>query len=174
MSIHVLEQFCSHNASESFCPFWTNKSVMCAQSFPLASSADSIWHRTRHCVKCTWELWKTSIYQPTNAHKISYKTHLKHFKTLRHISILSDHHQGALFLAKVILQYSQFNSYLETRCCGSISCCVGMCCVAVAFRPIAAIFRLLKFCSKSVIYIYIYICLYVTKQYIYDTLWAKL
>ena len=32
--------------------------------------------------------------------------------------------QGALFLAKVILQYSQFNSYLQTRCCGSISCCV--------------------------------------------------
>ena len=58
--------------------------------------------------------------------------HIKHFKTLRHISILSDHHQGALFLAKVILQYSQFNSYLQTRCCGSVSCCVGMCCGAVA------------------------------------------
>ena len=28
------------------------------------------------------------------------------FKTLRHVSILSDHHQGALFLAKVILRYS--------------------------------------------------------------------
>ena len=25
-----------------------------------------------------------------------------------------------------------FNSYLQTRCCGSISCCVGMCCGAVA------------------------------------------
>ena len=58
--------------------------------------------------------------------------HLKHFKTLRNVSILSDHHQGALFLAKVMLQYSQFNSYLRTRCCGSISCCVGMCCGAVA------------------------------------------
>ena len=69
----------------------------------------------------------TSIYQPTNAHIISHKTplkHFKHFKTLRHVSILSDHHQGALFLAKVIFQYSQFNSYLQTRCCGSISCCV--------------------------------------------------
>ena len=66
----------------------------------------------------------TSIYQPTNAHIISHKTVLKQFKTLRHVSILSDHHQGALFLAKVILQYSQFNSYLQTRCCGSISCCV--------------------------------------------------
>jgi len=55
---------------------------------------------------------------------ISHKTLLKHFKTLRHVSILSDHHQGALFLAKVTLQYSQFNSYLQTRCCGSISCCV--------------------------------------------------
>ena len=44
----------------------------------------------------------TSIYQPTNAHIISYKARLKHFKTLRHISILSDHHHGALFLAKVI------------------------------------------------------------------------
>ena len=37
----------------------------------------------------------TSIYQPTNAHIISHKTLLKHFKTLRHVSILSDHHQGA-------------------------------------------------------------------------------
>ena len=73
----------------------------------------------------------TSIYQPTNAHIISYKTLLKHFKTLRYVSILSDNHQGALFVAKVIIQYSQFNSYLQTRCCGSISCCVGMCCGAV-------------------------------------------
>ena len=73
----------------------------------------------------------TSIHQPTNAHLIPHKTLLKHFKTLRHVSILSDHHQGALFLAKVILQYSQFNSYLQTRCCDSISC-VGMCCGAVA------------------------------------------
>ena len=63
----------------------------------------------------------TSIYQPTNAHIISHRTLLKHFKALRHVSILSDHHQGALFLAKFILQYSQFNSYLQTRCCGSIS-----------------------------------------------------
>jgi len=46
----------------------------------------------------------TSIYQPTNEYIISHKTLLKHFKTLRHVSILSDHHQGALFLAKVILQ----------------------------------------------------------------------
>ena len=48
-----------------------------------------------------------SIYEPTNARIISHKTNLKHFKTLRHVSILSDHHHGALFLAKVILQYSQ-------------------------------------------------------------------
>ena len=74
----------------------------------------------------------TSIYQPTNAHIISHKTLLKHFKTLRHVSILSDHHQGALFLVKVIIRYSQFNSYLQTRCCGSISCCVGMYCGAVS------------------------------------------
>jgi len=64
------------------------------------------------------------------------KFHIKHFlNTLKHsdtVSILSDHHQGALFLAKVILQYSQFKSYLQTRCCGSISCYVGMCCGAVA------------------------------------------
>jgi len=66
----------------------------------------------------------TSIYQPTNAHIILHKTLLKHFKALRHVSILSDHHQGTLFLAKVILQYSQFNSYLQARCCGSILCCV--------------------------------------------------
>ena len=74
----------------------------------------------------------TLIYQPTNAHIISHKTHVKHFKTLRHVSILSDHHQGALFLAKVLLHYSQFNSYSQTRCCGSISCCVGMCCGAAS------------------------------------------
>ena len=74
----------------------------------------------------------SSVYQPTNAHIISHKTRLKHFKTPLHVSILSDHHQGALSLAKVILRYSQFNSYLQTRCCGSISCCVGMCCGAVA------------------------------------------
>jgi len=83
----------------------------------------------------TWRQMRcgiTSIYQATNAHIISHKTHLKHFKTLRHVSILSYYHQGALFLAKVILQYSQFNSYLQTRCCGSISCCVGMRCGAVA------------------------------------------
>jgi len=77
-------------------------------------------------------LWITSIYQPTNAHIISYKTLLKRFKTLRHVSILLDHHQGALFLAKVILQYSQFNSHLQTRCWGSIIYCVGMCCGTVA------------------------------------------
>jgi len=34
--------------------------------------------------------------------------------------------------AKVILQYSQFNSYLQTRFCGSILYCVWMCCGAVA------------------------------------------
>ena len=86
----------------------------------------------RRCHEFTKRRSITSIYQPTNAHIISHKTLLKHFKTLRHVSILSDHHQGALFLAKVILRYSQFNSYLQTRCCGSISCCVGMCCGAVA------------------------------------------
>jgi len=77
-----------------------------------------------------WKLTRriTSVYQPTNAHIISHKTLLKHLKTLRHVSILSDHNEGALFLAKVMLQYSQFNSYLQTRCCDSMSCCVGMCC----------------------------------------------
>jgi len=74
----------------------------------------------------------TSVYQLTDAHIISHKTLLKHFKTLRHVLILSDQHQRALFLAKVILRYSQFNSYLHMRYCGSISCCVGMCCGAVA------------------------------------------
>jgi len=55
--------------------------------------------------------------------------HIKHLKSLRHVSILSDHHQGAvLFLAKVVSQYSQFNSFLQTKCCGSMSCCVAMCC----------------------------------------------
>ena len=84
------------------------------------------------CIRCMYKSYCstvhfrriTSVYQPTNAHIISHKTLLKHFKTLRLVSILSDHHQGALFLDKVILQYSQFNSYLQKRCCGSISCCV--------------------------------------------------
>jgi len=53
----------------------------------------------------------TSVYQPTNAHIISHKTLIKHFKTLRHVSILSDHYKGALFLAKFMFQCSQFNSY---------------------------------------------------------------
>ena len=55
---------------------------------------------------------------------LNYDAQNHELKTLQHVSILSDHHQGALFFAKVILQYSQFNSYLQTRCCGSISCCV--------------------------------------------------
>jgi len=83
----------------------------------------------------TSEQWNIiiSVYKPTNVHIISHKLHLKHFKTLPHVSILSHHHhQGALFLAKVMLQYSQFNSYLQTRYYGSVSCCVGMCCGAVA------------------------------------------
>ena len=97
----------------------------------------------------------TSIYQPTNVRIVSHKTLLKHFKTFRHVSILSDHHQGALFRAKVILQYSQFNSYLQTRCCGSISCCVGMCCGTVArcatYDKIETCRSVLK-CFKSVLY----------------------
>jgi len=60
-----------------------------------------------------------------------YNFHLKHFKVLkplRHISIFLDHHQGvSLSLAKFIT-YSRFTSFLTTRCCGSISCCVGICC----------------------------------------------
>ena len=77
-----------------------------------------------------WIIHNSSNYRATNAHIILHKTLLKHLKTLRHVSILSDHHQGALFLTKIMLQYSQFNSYLQTCCCGSISC-VGMCCGAV-------------------------------------------
>ena len=69
---------------------------------------------------CFLELRVISIYQPMNAHIISHKTLLKRFKTLQHVSILSDHHQGALFLAKVILQYSQFNWYLQRRYSGNI------------------------------------------------------
>ena len=41
-----------------------------------------------------------------------YNFHLKHFKTLRHVSIFSDHHQDvSSFLAKVIT-YSRFSSFL--------------------------------------------------------------
>jgi len=43
-----------------------------------------------------------SVHQPTNAHVISHEILLKRFETLRHVSILSDHHHGALFLAKVM------------------------------------------------------------------------
>ena len=92
------------------------------------------WGKRVHISYCSTVHFRriTSIYQPTNAHIISHKTLLKYCKTLRHVSILSDHHQGALFLAKAILQYSQFNSYLQTSSFGSISCCVRMCCGAVA------------------------------------------
>jgi len=69
-------------------------------------------------------LFLAKLYYGIHNSIISHKTHLKHFKTLRHVSMLSDHHQGALLLAKFILRYSQFNSYLQTSCCGSISCCV--------------------------------------------------
>jgi len=62
-------------------------------------------------------LQNPSINKPKNAHIISYKIILKHFKIFRHVSILSDHHQGALFLAKVMLQDSQFNSYLQASIC---------------------------------------------------------
>ena len=72
----------------------------------------------------------TSIYQQTNAHTISHKTLLKHFKTLRHVSILSDHHQGALFLAKVILkiQFVFANEVLWHHimlCCGTVARCAS-------------------------------------------------
>ena len=108
---------------------------MTARAETTISVNDSVWCVQVH-ESVTKNLGLFSVYQPTNAHIISHKTifkkTLKHFKTLRHVSILSDHHQGGLFLAKFILQYSQFNSYLQTRCCGSISCFVGMCCGAVA------------------------------------------
>ena len=71
------------------------------------------------------------INQQLHLHNFHIKHFKKHLKSLRHVSILSDHHQGALlFLVKVILQYSQFNSFLQTRCCCSMSCSVGMCCSA--------------------------------------------
>ena len=50
---------------------------------------------------CYKQFGTTSIHQPSNAHIISHKTLLKHFKTLRHVSILSDHHQGAISLLKL-------------------------------------------------------------------------
>jgi len=71
-------------------------------------------------------VWECVVEQWLDVHRVLSN------KRLLHVSILSDHHQGALFLAKVILQYSQFNSYLQMRCCGSISRCVGMRCGAVA------------------------------------------
>jgi len=71
----------------------------------------------------------TSIYQTTNAHIISHKTLLKHPDMFRSYQIVI---RELCSFAKVILHYSQFNSYLQTRCCGSISCCVGMCCGTMA------------------------------------------
>ena len=54
------------------------------------------------------------INQQLHLQKISHKTLQEHLKLLPHVSILSDHHQGALlFLAKVILHYSQFNSFKD-------------------------------------------------------------
>ena len=83
----------------------------CDGLITLPEESNRVWHYKSHCSTVHFRRI-TSIYQPTNAHIISHKTLLKYFKTLRHVSILSDHHQGALFLAKVILRYSQFNSYL--------------------------------------------------------------
>ena len=71
-------------------------------------------------------VWVTNIYQPTNAHIISHKTHLKHSDMFRSCQIIIRELSSLLKL-----YYSQFNWYLQTRCCGSISCCVGMCCGAV-------------------------------------------
>ena len=101
--------------------------IHCFFNFVQWPTDAQLFHKLSHCCIFFYVLYFcriTSIHQPTNAHILSYKTLLKHFKTRRRVSILSDHHQGALFLAKVILQYSQFDSYLQTRCCGSISCCV--------------------------------------------------
>ena len=77
----------------------------------------------------------TSIYQPTYAHIISHKTLSKHFNTLQHSDMFRSCQiiiRELCSLLKVILQYSQFNSYLQKRYCGSISCCVEMCCGAVS------------------------------------------
>ena len=52
---------------------------------------------------CIFFVESLQFIKPKNAHIISHKTLLKHSKTLRHVSILSDHHQGALFPAKVML-----------------------------------------------------------------------
>jgi len=75
-----------------------------------ASICTSIYDTTTCCYILTSSSFIiTSIYQPMNAHIISHKTLLKHFKTLRHVSILSDHHQGALF-SLLSLCYSIHNS----------------------------------------------------------------
>jgi len=51
-----------------------------------------------------------------------------------------------LFLAKVILQYSQFNSLLQTRCCGSMSCCVGMCCIESSWLGVRRMLHSMSCC----------------------------
>jgi len=63
---------------------------------------------------------------------ILHKTRLKHFKTLRHVSILSDHHQGALFLAKILLRYSHSILICKRGVVAAYHVVVGMCCGAVA------------------------------------------
>jgi len=71
----------------------------------------------------------TSIHQPTNAHIISHKTLLKHSDMFRSCQIII---RELFSLLNLYHSIKQFISYLQTRCCGSISCCVGMCCGAVA------------------------------------------
>jgi len=58
----------------------------------------------------------TSIYQPTNAHIISRKTLFKHFKILRHVSILSDHHQGWWWSDKIETCWSVLKCFKSVLC----------------------------------------------------------
>ena len=53
--------------------------------------------------------------------------------------------RGALSLAKGMLQYSQFNSYLQTRCCGSMSCFKNIFKHSDMFRSCQII--IMEFCS---------------------------
>ena len=93
----VMKQFWTGWQSQRFCRNWSYAD--CLIFF-------SIHYNIR--ISLSYRRKFPSIYQPTNAQIISHKTILKHFKSLRHVSILSDHHQGALPLLK--LYYSIQNS----------------------------------------------------------------
>jgi len=67
---------------------WVSIICICSMAF-LCISDTYTWSGEFWTALSAFKIHNTiiSIYQPTNAHIVSHKTLLKHFKTLRHVSI---------------------------------------------------------------------------------------